>query len=141
MKRKDAISGHEMLRRFALGEVDSSVFFPSGFDREDVRRKLLSDEIALQVEGMAPLLEKRSWVRDLPQSGLRWHIASLELTVTEFGLLSTYPDELWTTYTGRTHRLIDAAEAIRRDRLLDTRCGRRTSRVGRCVGSSAHRIG
>src|SRR5262245_25561949 len=100
MTLRERISRREMVRRFALGELGSSVFSSAGSgDARALRLMLESSDDAVQDEGMEALYARRPWLREWPPLETRWYLASLSVTEDEFRLLATLPVERWTTYT------------------------------------------
>lgn len=99
------IPEREMIRRFALGEVDSAFFPGSPEQRDHVRALLRSEDPAEQDEGMRPFLAVREPLLSKIPRGTRWHLATLQLSEAEFRSILTMPVEGWTSLTRGTHRL------------------------------------
>ncbi len=116
MKIIREITFHEMLRRFAVGEVRSYSFYkaPNDEHRKESLCLLMSGEQDQEHEGIHRVLEgRRSVVNNLLQLRLKYYLANLPITHSQFSVIKTYNDRNWVRYSGGTRKLIDAASYLR----------------------------
>jgi len=113
MKIVREITSHEMLRRFAIGEVFSEFYdTPTDEHRNKTLLLLKSGEQNKEIEGIKRALAKRQClVKSLPPA--KWYLANLPLTHNQFSAIHTINDPGWVSYSGGTHKLIDAANNLR----------------------------
>ncbi len=114
-------SFHEVLLRFAIGEVNSD-FAPEDQEyRQRTLSLLVSGDPILESEGIERQLQlRRQFLHSIP-TDTQWGLANLGLTKAEFSPLYTIREEGWIKLTGGTLRLIDAANLINSDPTRDRR--------------------
>ena len=114
MKIIREITFHEMLRRFAIGEVFSNFYHaPNNEHRKKMLHLLESGEQSLEIEGIERVLMGRQFlVNSLPQEA-KWYLANLPITFDHFSEIQTINDSGWVSHSGGTQKLIDAAINLR----------------------------
>ena len=116
------ITKHEMVRRFAIGEVYSQFFYTRN---ESIRREALSflnsGDHELECRGIAQHQRSRGiFVKSLPADTV-WSLAKLSLSENEFSKLHTVNVDGWVGYTKGSLRLIDAAIFLQEYPDIDSR--------------------
>jgi hypothetical protein len=105
-------SRHEMLLRFAIGEVNSRFAFANRQERLRTLGLLTSGDPTLEVEGIErQLQQRRAFLDSIPDDTI-WSFARLGLSEQDFGRLRTIREDGWINLTGGTQRLVDAADLI-----------------------------
>lgn len=114
MKIIQEITFHEMLRRFAIGEVFSEFYdTPTDEHRNKTLLLLKSGEQNNEIEGIKrSLVRRRCILQSFPQEA-KWYIANLPVTRDQFSAIKIFPNEKWADYSGESHKLIDAATKLR----------------------------
>jgi hypothetical protein len=122
MKLIEKIDRHEVLRRWAMGEVDSKFFIPVyETHKEDTLEKLRSGQPKLEREGIAAVLELKQGLVDSISQYINWYRASLEIDKSDLDLVYTLQLSGWQRNTGGTFLLADAARNIYNMPKLDPR--------------------
>ena len=122
MKLVRPITKHEMLRKWAIGELDSQFFNPSGKEqKEETLAMLTSEVISEEVEGINLVLSlKQDLVASLPPD-LKWYIAMLTLNKKEMDLIYTMQGEGWEQYSKGSYQLSSAARNLNNHTFRDER--------------------
>ncbi len=117
-----SVSSHEMARRFAIGEVNSS-FFHSNDERhrQETLQLLQSGNLMSEIEGIRRHRLTRAALVDSVPSDTEWNLARINLSKEEFAQLQTIRDPGWINHTGGTLRLVDAATSLQADPGRDNR--------------------
>jgi hypothetical protein len=122
MKLIEKIDRHEVLRRWAMGEVDSKFFIPIyETHKEDTLAKLRSGQTHLEQEGIETVLELKQGLVDSISKYINWYRASLEISKSDLDLVYTLQLPGWKRNTGGTFLLADAARNIYDRPKLDPR--------------------
>jgi len=122
MKLIEKIDRHEVLRRWAVGEVYSEFYRPlynSG--REETMDMLLSGNHYLEKEGIAQVLEFKQNLVDSMSLHIKWYSALLEINKSDLDLVYTLQLPGWQRNTAGTFLVADAARNIRDIPFLDSR--------------------
>jgi hypothetical protein len=122
MKLVEEIDRHEVLRKWAIGEVYSRFFNPT----EEVTRKktlemLQSNNYVLQKEGIDQVLEVKKGLINSMSLYIKWYKAILELTRSDLDLVYTLQLPGWKRNTNGSYLIADAAEMIYKTPKLDNR--------------------
>lgn len=122
MKIIEKIDRHEVLRRWAIGEVYSKFFNPiyeSG--RQETLAMLLSGSRYLEDEGINTVLEFKQGLVDSISVDINWYRAHLELNKSDLDLVYTLQLPGWERNTEGSYLVADAAKNIKQLPYLDTR--------------------
>lgn len=122
MKIIEKIDRHEVLRRWAIGEVYSKFFNPlykSG--RQETLDMLLSGSRYLENEGINNVLEFKQGLVDSISLYINWYRAYLELSKSDLDLVYTLQLPGWERNTEGSFLIADAARNIKDVPHLDTR--------------------
>jgi len=122
MKLIEKIDRHEVLRRWAIGEVYSKFFNPLyESNREETLAMLLSGSHYLEREGIDTVLELKQGLVDSISLYINWYRAVLELNKSDLDLVYTLQLPGWERNTEGSYLVADAAKNIRESPYLDTR--------------------
>lgn len=122
MKLLQKIDRHEMLRRWAAGEVYSEFFRP---EYEALRGETLallnSGSRYLESEGIASVLEYKQVLVDSLSLYIHWYSALLEINKSDLDLVYTLQLPGWEKHTGGSYLVADAARNLHDRPELDPR--------------------
>jgi len=122
MKLIEKINRHEVLRRWAVGEVYSKFFNPLyETAREETLAMLLSGSHYLEKEGINNVLEFKQGLVDSISLYINWYKAVLEINKSDLDLVYTLQLPGWERNTEGTFLIADAARNIRDVPYLDSR--------------------
>jgi hypothetical protein len=122
MKLIEKIDRHEVLRRWAVGEVYSQFFNPLyESNREETLAFLLSGNHYLEREGIDNVLELKQGLVDSISLHINWYKASLELNKSDLDLVYTLQLPGWERNTEGSFLIADAARKIQQVPHLDPR--------------------
>ncbi|QNK63804.1 hypothetical protein H7F33_04730 [Pedobacter sp. PAMC26386] len=122
MKLIEKIDRHEVLRRWAIGEVHSEFFNP--FDeggREETMQMLLSGSHYLERGGIDMVLEFKQRLVDSISLSVKWYKAILEINKSDLDMIYTLQIPGWERNTEGSFLVADAAKNINAMPLLDPR--------------------
>lgn len=122
MKLIEKIDRHEVLRRWAIGEVYSEFFNPryeSG--REETMKMLFSGNRYLEREGIDIVLEFKQSLVDSISLYVKWYKAILEINRSDLDMVYTLQLPGWERNTEGSYLVADAAKNINEIPFLDTR--------------------
>lgn len=122
MKLIEKIDRHEVLRRWAIGEVYSEFFNPryeSG--REETMKMLFSGNRYLEREGIDIVLEFKQSLVDSISLYVKWYKAILEINRSDLDMVYTLQLPGWELNTEGSYLVADAAKNINEMPFLDTR--------------------
>ena len=122
MKLIEKIDRHEVLRRWAVGEVYSEFFNPLYESRrEETLSMLLSGSNVLEKEGIDNVLELKQGLVDSISLYINWYRAFLELNKSDLDMVYTLQLPGWERCTAGSFLIADAARKIREVPYLDPR--------------------
>jgi len=122
MKLIEKIDRHEVLRRWAIGEVYSKFFNPLyESSREETLAMLLSGSHYLEREGIDTVLELKQGLVDSISLYINWYKAVLELNKSDLDLVYTLQLPGWERNTEGSYLISDAAKNIQQLPFLDSR--------------------
>lgn len=122
MKLIEKIDRHEVLRRWAVGEVYSQFYNPVYESRrEETLAMLLSGSHYLEREGIDNVLELKQGLIDSISLYINWYRAYLEINRSDLDLVYTLQLPGWERNTRGTFLVADAAKNIQKLPYLDTR--------------------
>ena len=122
MKLIEKIDRHEVLRRWAVGEVYSQFFNPTyESNREEALGMLLSGNHYLESEGINNVLELKRGLVDSISLYINWFKAILEINRSDLDLVYTLQLPGWKRNTNGSYLIADAAKNIRQSPNLDCR--------------------
>lgn len=122
MKLIEKIDRHEVLRRWAVGEVYSQFFNPLYEDnRQTTLTMLLSGSRYLESEGIDNVLEFKQGLVDSISLYINWYRASLEINKSDLDLVYTLQLPGWERNTKGSFMVADAARNIQQLPNLDKR--------------------
>lgn len=122
MKLIEKIDRHEVLRRWAVGEVYSEFFNPLyESSRQETLAMLLSGSHYLESEGIANVLELKQGLVDSISLYINWYRAYLELNKADLDMVYTLQLPGWARNTEGSYLISDAARNIHEVPLLDAR--------------------
>lgn len=122
MKLIEKIDRHEVLRRWAVGEVYSQFFNPLyESNREETLAKLLSGSHYLEKEGIQSVLELKQGLVDSISLHINWYRAYLEISKSDLDLVYTLQLPGWERNTEGSFLVADAARNIQKLPYLDSR--------------------
>ena len=122
MKLIEKIDRHEVLRRWAVGEVYSEFFNPLyESSREETLAMLLSGCHYLEKEGIDNVLELKQGLVDSISLYINWYRASLEINKSDLDLVYTLQLPGWARNTEGSFLIADAARNIQEVPHLDAR--------------------
>ena len=122
MKLIGRIDRHEVLRRWAVGEVYSQFFNPiSDSDRDETLTMLESGNHYLESEGINNVLELKQGLVDSISIHINWYRALLEINKSDLDLVYTLQLPGWERNTMGSFLIADAAKNICRTPSLDSR--------------------
>ena len=122
MKLIEKIDRHEVLRRWAIGEVYSKFFNPLyESSREETLAMLLSGNQYLEKEGIDTVLELKQGLVDSISLYINWYKAVLELNKSDLDLVYTLQLPGWERNTEGSYLISDAAKNIQQLPYLDSR--------------------
>lgn len=122
MKLIEKIDRHEVLRRWAIGEVHSEFFNPlyeSG--REETMKMLFSGNRYLEREGIDTVLEFKQSLVDSISLYVKWYKAILEINRSDLDMVYTLQLPGWERNTDGSYLVADAAKNINEMPFLDPR--------------------
>lgn len=122
MKLIEKIDRHEVLRRWAIGEVYSEFFNPlyeSG--REETMKMLFSGNRYLEREGIDVVLEFKQSLVDSISLYVKWYKAILEINKSDLDMVYTLQLPGWERNTDGSYLVADAAKNINEMPFLDAR--------------------
>ncbi|MCX2477776.1 hypothetical protein OQY15_01665 [Pedobacter sp. MC2016-15] len=122
MKLLEKIDRHEVLRRWAVGEVYSEFFNPA-FEstRQETLTMLLSGSHYLEKEGISNVLELKQGLVDSISLYINWYRALLELKKSDLDLVYTLQLPGWKRNTDGSYLISDAARNLNKLPYLDAR--------------------
>jgi len=102
-----------MLRRWALGELDSQFFGGNDNSRSEVKELLESGNPEREVEGtQKALCHRAAFINSIP-ADTEWYLAALPLANSEFASIKTIKDSAgWQAYTRGSYLLSDAVNYL-----------------------------
>jgi len=122
MKLIEKIDRHEVLRRWAVGEVYSEFFNPLyESSRQETLAMLLSGSKYLEKEGIDNVLELKQGLVDSISLYINWYRATLELNKSDLDLVYTLQLPGWERNTEGSYLIADAARNIQQVPYLDAR--------------------
>ena len=122
MKLIEKIDRHEVLRRWAVGEVYSEFFNPVyESNRQETLAMLLSGNPYQEKEGINHVLELKQGLVDSISLYINWYKAILELNKSDLDMVYTLQLPGWERNTEGSYLIADAARNIRKVPYLDTR--------------------
>ncbi|WP_442587763.1 hypothetical protein ACSBL2_17095 [Pedobacter sp. AW31-3R] len=122
MKIIERIDRHEVLKRWAIGEVYSEFFNPAyEFYRADTLAKLQSGSRYLESEGIELVLELKQVLVDSLSQYIKWHKAILEINKSDLDMIYTLQLPGWERNTNGSFLIADAARNIHHFPNLDKR--------------------
>jgi len=122
MKLIEKIDRHEVLRRWAVGEVNSQFFNPLyESSRQDTLSMLLSGSRLLEKEGIDNVLEFKQGLVDSISLYINWYRAYLEISKSDLDLVYTLQLPGWERNTEGSFLIADAAKNIQQVPYLDKR--------------------
>lgn len=122
MKIIEKIDRHEVLRRWAIGEVYSQFFNPIYEScRRETLNKLLSGSTYLENEGIDIVLEFKQELIDSISDHINWYTAFLELKKSDLDLVYTLQLPGWERNTHGSYLVADAARNLQITPYLDAR--------------------
>ncbi|MGY0036912.1 hypothetical protein [Pedobacter sp. NJ-S-72] len=122
MKLIEKIDRHEVLRRWAIGEVYSEFFNPLyEAGRQETMNMLLSGSRYLEREGIGMVLEFKQSLVDSISLYVKWYSAVLEINKSDLDMVYTLQLPGWERNTDGTYLVADAAKNINEMPYLDTR--------------------
>lgn len=134
------ISAHEMLLRWARGELESGFFLTQFFDRDIVRGLLYSADAEKQDQGLNQLRFARGHILQRLPRDTEWRLAEIDFTPEEFASIRTInPDPDWRLLTGGSYQLVDACDRLHSGAAFDERIPAMLQRF-EAVGEVAHEV-
>lgn len=122
MKLIEKIDRHEVLRRWAIGEVYSQFFNPSHeSDRQNTLDMLSSGSRYLEREGIDTVLEFKQGLVDSISLYINWYKALLEINKSDLDMIYTLQLPGWERNTEGSYLIADAAKNIQQVPYLDPR--------------------
>lgn len=122
MKLIEKIDRHEVLRRWAVGEIYSQFFNPPYESvRAETLAMLLSGSYYLEKEGIDNVLELKQGLVDSISLHINWYKAFLEINKSDLDLVYTLQLPGWERNTKGSFLISDAAKNIQQLPYLDTR--------------------
>lgn len=122
MKLIEKIDRHEVLRRWAVGEVYSEFFNPIyESNRQETLNMLLSGERYLEQEGIDNVLELKQGLVDSISLYINWYRALLEINRSDLDMVYTLQLPGWERNTEGSYLIADAAKNIYDVPFLDPR--------------------
>ncbi|WP_090559860.1 hypothetical protein [Pedobacter hartonius] len=122
MKLIEKIDRHEVLRRWAVGEVYSEFFNPLyESNREETLSMLLSGSHYLEREGISNVLEFKQGLVDSISLYINWYRALLEINKSDLDMVYTLQLPGWERNTEGSFLISDAARNIHQVPYLDKR--------------------
>lgn len=122
MKIIKEISKHEVLKRWAIGELDSE-FFKAGntIDKLEMLSMLISENEAVEVAAVEQILIFKQELVNALDPELKWYLATLELNQLEMDAILTLDVPEWDLISRSTYQLSEAAKNIFENPSLDLR--------------------
>jgi hypothetical protein len=122
MKLIEKIDRHEVLRRWAVGEVYSQFFNPiHESSRHETLAMLLSGSKYLEKEGIDNVLELKQGLVDSMSLYINWYRAYLEISKSDLDMVYTLQLPGWERNTEGSYLISDAAKNIQEVPYLDSR--------------------
>lgn len=122
MKLLEQIDRHEVLRKWAIGEVYSQFFTPENdMPREEVLTMLLSGNREYEKKGIESVLEFKQGLVDSISINIRWFRALLETGKSDLDLIYTLQLPGWKRNTAGSYLISEAARNIQKFPNLDRR--------------------
>ncbi|WP_158799614.1 hypothetical protein [Pedobacter sp. L105] len=122
MKLIEKINRHEVLRRWAVGEVYSEFFNPLYESRrEETLAMLLSGNRTQEREGIDHVLELKQGLVDSISLYINWYRAFLEINKSDLDMVYTLQLPGWERNTDGSYLIADAARKIQEVPYLDPR--------------------
>lgn len=122
MKIIKKISKHEVLKRWATGELDSEFFKPANLiDKRKVLNMLMSENEMIEAEAIEQILAFKQDLVDALDPELNWYLAKLELNQLEMDAILTLDMPEWDLISRSTYQLSEAAKNIFENPSLDLR--------------------
>jgi len=122
MKLIEQIDRHEVLKRWAIGEVYSEFFIPLyESQREKTLDMLISGNRYLEQEGIDQVLEVKQSLIDSLSKYIKWYKAILEINKSDLDMVYTLQLPGWERNTGGSYLIADAARKIQKVPYLDKR--------------------
>jgi hypothetical protein len=122
MKLIEKIDRHEVLRRWAIGEVYSEFFNPIYESvREETLAMLLSGNNYLEKKGIDDVLDLKQGLVDSISLSINWYSAKLELNKSDLDMVYTLQLPGWERNTTGSFLVADAARNIHQRPHLDRR--------------------
>ena len=122
MKLIEQIDRHEVLKRWAIGEVYSEFFIPLyESQREKTLNMLVSGNRYLEQEGIDQVLEVKQSLIDSLSKYIKWYKAILEINKSDLDMVYTLQLPGWERNTGGSYLIADAARKIQKVPYLDKR--------------------
>jgi hypothetical protein len=122
MKLLEKINRHEVLRRWAVGEVYSEFYNPvNDYNRSTTLSKLISGNFSSEQEGINTVLEFKQGLVDSISQHINWYRALLEINKSDLDLIYTLQLPGWKRNTEGSYLISDAARNIRALPRLDSR--------------------
>ena len=122
MKLIEKTDRHEVLRRWAIGEVYSQFFNPEfESERQETLAMLQSGSKYLEREGIDNVLEFKQGLVDSISLYINWYRASVEIGKSDLDMIYTLQLPGWERNSGGSFLISDAALNIYDDPCLDSR--------------------
>ncbi|KIO74597.1 hypothetical protein TH53_25540 [Pedobacter lusitanus] len=122
MKLIEKIDRHEVLRRWAIGEVYSEFFNPLyEFGRDETMKMLLSGSRYLEREAIDMVLEFKQNLVDSISLYVKWYRAILEINKSDLDMVYTLQLPGWEKNTDGSFLVADAARNINEMPDMDAR--------------------
>lgn len=122
MKLIEKIDRHEVLRRWAIGEVYSEFYNPiDDCGRQETLALLLSGNSYLEKEGIDNVLEFKQGLVDSISHHISWYRALLEINKSDLDMVYTLQLPGWERSTEGSFLIADAARNIQQLPYLDSR--------------------
>ncbi len=123
MKIIQKIDDHEVLRRIAIGEINSGVFNSDQSYKQWAHKCLQSNNHNLELEAIKAYLDRSGrepFLRSLPVDTV-WYLASVEPTLKEFSQIRTVDLVEWRDRSDQSCDLIRASKYIEKCPEVDPR--------------------
>lgn len=122
MKIVEKIDRHEVLKRWAIGEVYSEFFNPLyETQRNETMAMLQSGSAYLEKEGIDQVLELKQSLIDSLSKYIKWYKAILEINKSDLDMVYTLQLPGWERNTKGSYLIADAAKNIKQIPYLDHR--------------------
>ncbi|MCC8423669.1 hypothetical protein [Mucilaginibacter sp. UR6-11] len=122
MRLLEQITKHEMMRRWAIGEVHVDLLSSNSAELYKTLKLLLSQKIELEKEGINRALKYRHLcLIDCIAEDAAWYLAALDITQNEFNRLNTLTVPDLAMVTNNTYKINYGAHIIRQNPDLNPR--------------------